>query len=117
MMVANEGTTFTVIASPPSTSPQVGLVASISGSKITCQLTGTGAESSPPLLIGSVVKIPTGRSLVFGLVSLLSRPIFDKATASERHAAAEIDLIGEMMQQGVNYNRFSRGIAFYPQLD
>ena len=37
-MVANEGTTFSVIASPTSTSPQVGVVASISGAKVVCQL-------------------------------------------------------------------------------
>ncbi len=119
-MVANEGTTFKVIESPTSTSSQVGVVASISGAKVACQLTGShelGAENSAPLLIGSVVKIPSGRSLVFGLVTQLSLPIFDNATGSERHAAAEIDLIGEMVQRGDSYSRFSRGIAFYPQLD
>ena len=114
-MVANEGTTFSVIASPTSTSPQVGVVASISGAKVVCQLGEHGGAKAAPLLIGSVVKIPTARSLVFGLVTHLSRPIFDGD--SESHAAAEIDLIGEMMQQGINYSRFSRGIAFYPQLD
>jgi uncharacterized protein len=119
-MVANEGGTLKAIESPTSTNAQVGIVASISGAKIVCQVTGNpgpDAQNSAPLLIGSVVKIPTGRSLVFGLVNQLSRPIFDNATDSKRHAAAEIDLIGEMMQRCDGYSRFSRGIAFYPQLD
>lgn len=119
-MVANEGGTFTEIEPPTSTNPQAGIVASISGARMVCQLVGNhqlGGQDSTPLLIGSVVKIPTGRSLVFGLVSQLSRPIFDHTPPGERHAAAEIDLIGEMVLRGDSYSRFSRGITFYPQLD
>ena len=119
-MVADEGSTLKVVESPASAIPQIGVVASISGTRIGCQLTANrsaGATSQPPLMIGSVVKIPTGKSLVFGLVTQLSRSLFDDTAGSEKHAAAELDLIGEMVQQGVNYSRFSRGIAFYPQLD
>src|SRR5262245_36626817 len=103
-MVANEGTIYTAVASQVSTGPQIGVVAAISGAKVTCQLGEPSEKNSVPLLIGSVVKIPTGRSLVFGLVTHLARPIFESANTTEKHAAAEVDLIGEMVQQGINYS-------------
>ena len=116
-MAVNEGLTIKTAGRQASTIPQIGIVASISGARVTCQLTELDAENAAPLVIASVVRIPTGKSLVFGLIVELSRPIFGSTMGSEGHAAAEIELIGEMIQRGENYSGFSRGIAFFPQLN
>jgi uncharacterized protein len=120
MAAGDNSPTLHVIQSPPSTSPQIGIVASISGTKLTCRLmdrSEADSDASAVVQIGSMVKIATRTSLVFGLVNELSHPLLAQIDGARSLAIAEIDLIGEMIERADSSARFSRGITLYPRLD
>lgn len=72
----------------------------------------------PPLQIGSLVKMRTPYTIVFGLVTGLSIPApSNDSRGSGEHRIIELDLLGEMpVGTGELLMSFRRGVSFFPSL-
>ena len=99
----------------------IGQVVSVSGSRVVARLTvrapGEAAHGRDDLQIGSLVKMPSAETVVFGMVRSLDIP--DMAGSDDRTEVRimEIELVGE----GVNAAdggpiEFRRGVSFFPRL-
>jgi DNA helicase HerA-like ATPase len=94
-------------------SARAGHVIAVSGSAVTAILR-PDAEGGR---IGSIVRMPTGSSDVFGMViSLKIDNAQTDATSAEKHLA-EIQLLGECLRDDKGASRgFQRGVSIYPAL-
>ena len=99
----------------------IGHVASVSGSKVA----GVLAEAESPealarlaeaVQIGALVKMPTPRATVFGIVSALSERDPAASPQGSNGRVMEIDLFGEGRPNGDASLKFQRGVSCYPGL-
>ena len=100
--------------------PTLGYVVSVSGSKATAVLVN-GAAAKPGgaggAQLGALVKIPTPRSLVFGIVNGLSIDQPSSPPAAADRKTIEVDLFGEgLMADGGGDFTFRRGVSVHPAL-
>ncbi len=97
----------------------IGRVVSVSGAQIVCLLDGdkTSVDGvTCSLEVGAMVTIPTPRATVFGLARGVSIPIPSAQGADDEMQIAEIDLVGEILNQDGAPGYFQRGISVFPTL-
>jgi DNA helicase HerA-like ATPase len=98
----------------------VGYVASVSGAKASGVLApprGAGPELDAAMQIGAVIKIPTRRSVVFGIVNGLAVRAPSSPPSPDDTRTMDIDLFGEMLVgEGGKLDIFQRGVSVYPSL-
>ncbi len=91
------------------------------GSKLMAALsqpedTGEGGAPLEGLQIGTIIKSPSRRGFVFGLVTALSMREGGVDRARDEYRIAKIDLLGEAMVGENGRLRFQRGVSIYPSL-
>ena len=100
---------------------KVGRVVAVSGSQV-ITLLETGLQDdndsdSPKLQIGTLVKLETAVSTVFGMVSGLSIPIPKQDAGDSELNIVEMELVGETMKgSGEGTPLFQRGVSIFPTL-
>ncbi len=100
----------------------VGRVVSISGSQAVILLNNKAVkklgDGNAKPDIGTVLRINTANSVIFGLVSGLSIPVPTNDDSENREVwIAEIELVGEMQKTSDGASSsFSRGVSIYPGL-
>jgi len=107
---------------------KVGHIISVTGSRVTATLVSTGPDATTArrlnsaVQIGALVKMPTGNSVAFGIVSTLSTGNPSPSPEFGEQWVAEIDLFGEyLMPEGAaqggpaDFNLL-RGVSHYPGL-
>src|SRR5579864_7698273 len=97
---------------------QIGIVISVSGFKLTCLLFGESAHGANDAAyasaqIGTLVKVPTPRSVAYGFLASLE---FEQAAGDQPMAMAVVDLLGEATSNREGKTSFARGISLYPVL-
>ncbi|MBT3808786.1 MAG: ATP-binding protein [Rhodospirillaceae bacterium] len=111
-------------ASPSSFGYPIGRVIGVSGSALQGILLPYKGEEgaavvTPDLRIGSIIKVETANSTVFGVVGLLSMadPTADALNSVRRQF--DVELLGEIPRRDPNgvERGFNRGVAVYPVLD
>jgi DNA helicase HerA-like ATPase len=100
---------------------RVGRVVAVSGSQLVTLLQPRsqdgGTDELPKLQIGTLVKLCTPRSTVYGMVSGLSIPIPKNGGGDPELNIIEIELIGEALNDPENGGgRFQRGVSIFPTL-
>ena len=100
--------------------PTLGYIVSVTGSKATAVLVN-GAAAKPDgangVQLGALVKIPTPRSLVFGIVNGLSIEQPSSPPAAADRKTIEVDLFGEGLgADGGGDFTFQRGVSVHPAL-
>jgi len=104
---------------------KVGHIVSVTGSKIMGSLVSVGpdpdasARLNEAVQIGALVKMPTARSVAFGIVSSLSTGNPSPSPSFGEQWVVEIDLFGEYVRQdGAGADGFDllRGVSIYPGL-
>jgi len=100
---------------------RVGRVVAVSGSQVITLLEKgrqDGDESdSPKLQIGTLVKLETSASTVYGMVSGLSIPIPKQDAGDTELNIIEMELVGETMKGPDEGKRpFQRGVSIFPTL-
>ncbi len=106
----------------------VGHIVSVNGAKIMGSLISVGPEPAAAarlnqaVQIGALVKMPTGRSVAFGIVSALSTGNPSPSPSFGEQWVVEIDLFGEyLLEEGDEANQehsfdLLRGVSIYPGL-
>jgi DNA helicase HerA-like ATPase len=97
---------------------QIGIIISVSGFKLTCLLfgeSGPGANDAAysAAQIGTLVKVPTPRSVAYGFLASLE---FEQTVGDQPLATAVVDLLGEATSNRDGKTTFARGISVYPVL-
>ncbi len=97
---------------------QTGIIISVSGFKLTCLLFGETAPGANDAAyaaaqIGTLVKVPTPRSVAYGFLASLE---FEQAAGDQPMAVAVVDLLGEATSNREGKTSFARGISVYPVL-
>ncbi len=100
---------------------RVGRVVAVSGSQVITLLEkGPRRDDNPDapkLQIGTLVKMETPGSTVFGMVSGLSIPIPKQDVGDTEINIVEMELVGETMNdQGEEMQPFQRGVSVFPML-
>ena len=100
---------------------KIGRVVSLSGARVICVLDGEdiGADAETPseLQMGSLVKMPSNGSTVFGMINGMSIPIPSQSSGEAEFKIVEMDLIGEVPAQTNGAPAtFRRGISAPPAL-
>ena len=100
---------------------RIGRVVSVSGSQVMVLLESDSEDGLPPsgdeLQIGSLVKMYTQTSSVFGMVSGLTIPIPSQDRTETELKMVEVELVGEALNRnGADQDTFQRGISFCPTL-
>jgi DNA helicase HerA-like ATPase len=108
-------------ASKPVHAKGVGYVIAMEGSKLMAALTQpeeAGERGAPleGLQIGTIIKVPSRRGFVFGLVTALSMREAGIDRARDEYRIAKIDLLGEAVVAEGGKLRFQRGVSIYPSL-
>ena len=111
----------TVTAEPAARPPDhLGRVVSVSGSQVVMLLEDQSRHTDrgiPTSQIGSLVKIPTAISTVYGLISGLSIPIPAVRAGEPELRVVELELVGEAVTEGNNAGAtFRRGVSVLPGL-
>ncbi len=110
---------------PQQAAHKIGLVVSVSGSRVSVILSevggaGEGTSASEPsnVQVGSIARIPTKDSMVFGMISSLrtENPSFPPGT--DEKSFLEMELLGEAMRdpESGRETAFQRGVSVYPSL-
>ena len=100
---------------------RIGRIVSVSGSQAVIQLepalkVNADGNSAVPQ-IGTLVRMATKHSSVFGIVSGLNIPVPAHDSHEPEMRILELDFIGEsIVKPGSEKARFQRGISFYPSL-
>lgn len=103
-------------------SSPIGRIVSVTGSAAIILLDSKLIETSKNFRLcpemGSVVRIDTANSVVFGLISSLSIPVpAQNDTEQDEIWIAELELVGELHRSLTDDTvRFSRGVTLYPNL-
>jgi uncharacterized protein len=96
----------------------VGQVLAVTGSQATIGLLERNGASfnDAQATVGRFLEVATGKSQLIGVITNISIEI--PAIARERgyHAAARVDLVGEIMQEPSGAPMFQRGVATYPAI-
>lgn len=101
---------------------RIGIVATVSGFKLSCILFGTETKgltgaAYERVQIGALIGIPTSSTIAFGFVDSLALQTPSTKGTSESVAIAEVELLGELVGRGRRGKPvFSRGISVYPVL-
>ena len=100
---------------------KVGRVIAVSGSQVITLLEAglqdDNDSDSPKLQIGTLVKLETAVSTVFGMVSGLSIPIPKQEAGDSELNIVEMELVGETMKgSGEGTPLFQRGVSIFPTL-
>lgn len=110
---------------PHQTSPKIGLVVSVAGSRVSVILSqGTATNSAASIRdlasvqVGAIARIPTKDSTVFGMISSLrtENPSFPPGAGEK--SFFEMELLGEAMidPKTGRETTFQRGVSIYPSL-
>ena len=95
----------------------IGRIVSIAGSQIVVVLEDQHGEEVDPPQIGSVVRMRSPDSIVFGLVTGLNIPIPAMAAGEAEMKIIEVELLGEAIGQPSGETApFLRGVSVYPGL-
>jgi uncharacterized protein len=101
----------------------IGRVVSVSGSQVICLIESrvidpiSDATPTGTVQTGGMVKIPTLRSTVYGMVRGVSMPMAGTDPAGEELKVVEIELVGEMLDEPpATAPGFQRGVSFFPAL-
>src|SRR3546814_4767944 len=92
----------------PAADFKVGHIISVTGSKVTATLVSTGPDAgsarqlNKAVQIGSLVKLPTGESIAFGIVSTLSTGNPSPSPELGEQWVVEIDLFGDRKSTRLN---------------
>src|SRR5581483_3901112 len=98
----------------PQADQLTGRIVSISGSQIIALLQNHPAGRSP-LQIGSLAKMRTPNSSVFGVVSGVNVPMPMPDAADKELQTVELELLGEIVgDEGGAPGRFQRGVSVFP---
>ncbi len=105
----------------PAPSIEIGHVTSITGSQVRGVLlhpqdAPQAQALSASVQIGSLVKLATGSSVAFGLISGLSMPRPNYPLSATDLKMVEIELLGEAVGTATGRVRFQRGVSVYPSL-
>jgi len=107
----------TLVPMRSGTSVKVGRVVSVSGAQIIALIRDPRSDSDRPaeqvVQVGSLVKICTNDTVVFGMVSGFSIPIPTQEAGDAELKIAEVDLVGEGSLDGGD---FQRGVSQFPAL-
>ena len=100
---------------------RLGRIVSVSGAQAVVQLERAAAGSARTAAkvpqIGALVRMRTGQSTVFGLVSAVKIPAPAEDASGPEMRILELDLIGEsIVRPGSDTPSFQRGVSFYPSL-
>ena len=99
---------------------QIGIVAAVSGFKISCVLFGNEAggygAAFERVQIGALIRIPTPTTVAFGFIDSLNLRNPDADRPESCVAVAEVELLGELAARSNGQVRFSRGLSVYPVL-
>jgi len=113
------GSAASPVASTGSTE-DIGWVVSVEGARATARLSETAAHNEDgrnSLQIGSLVKMRTAGTTVFGMVKGLSIPEFADSENDAEIRIMEIELVGEGIQESDDGPMvFHRGVSFCPTL-
>lgn len=101
----------------PEPDVRIGRVVSVAGSQIVA-LVSTAGDGSGELQIGSIVKMHTSETTVYGMVNGFSIPIpADEKSDQSEMKIAELDLIGEkLFRPDDTADAFQRGVSAFPAL-
>ena len=100
---------------------RIGRVVSVTGSQVVALIsdpeTANGADPPPALQIGSLVKMKTPSSIVFGMISGLDIPVPAIDSTKSEMKVAELEVVGEAVN-GANGAPpdFQRGVSVFPGL-
>lgn len=101
----------------PERPPELGRVSAMEGSKLVAVLAPpVEGERRSPLQIGGIVKFPTRKGYVFGMLTALS--INGSSVGLQDNRIAKVDLLGEAFatdREGRQFT-FQRGVSIYPAL-
>jgi DNA helicase HerA-like ATPase len=97
----------------PQAEQLTGRIVSISGAQIIALLP-SGAAHHEPLQIGTLAKMRTARSSVFGVVSGVNVPMPMPDMPEKELQTVELELLGEMPDD--SDGRFRRGVSTFPAL-
>ncbi len=98
---------------------QVGRLVSVSGSQAVALMEefDEDADGELPLQLGSVIKMPVGNDIVFGLISALSIPIPARDPKDGEMKIMEMELLGECRRDtDGKLSTFKRGLSSVPGL-
>ncbi|HUK11209.1 MAG TPA: ATP-binding protein [Stellaceae bacterium] len=102
------------------TPEQVGMVAAVSGFKLSCALFGADvsalAAAYERVQIGALIRIPTATTVAFGFIDSLNLRNPDPENPAQSLAIAEVELLGELTSRRDGSTKFSRGLSVYPVL-
>jgi DNA helicase HerA-like ATPase len=103
------------------TSQRIGRVVSLTGAQAVTLLEIDEVDAqgvlSRSLQMGSVVKIPTARSVVFGMISGLTIPMPALENGQPEGKLLELELLGEsLVDENGNLSPMRRGVSTYPAL-
>ncbi len=107
--------------SHPPAGEKIGRVVAVSGARATVLLDAAAsqmaADSPHVIQIGSLVKMPTADTMVFGMVGRLTitNPTWDEGDSETR--VVEVELVGEGVKEpGAGPMVFRRGVSYSPAL-
>jgi hypothetical protein len=99
----------------------IGRVVSVSGAQLIALLLGQGgpasADPAGAAQMGAIVKIPTARSIVYGMICGLRVPLPSAEAGANEFRLLELELLGECpIVADVSESIFSRGVSVWPSL-
>ena len=105
-------------ASDMAPSMPVGRVAFVTGSQVVAIIDDPQSPAASQLQMGALVKMQSGASVVFGVVSGLSMPLPAEEAGQKDMMTLEIELLGEVLKAGDGgLTTFRRGVSSPPQLN
>lgn len=99
----------------------IGRIVSVTGSQAVVLLDGQpaagGGAGGPRAELGTLMKVETPSSVLFGLVSALSVPVPSQKDGEPEIRVAELELVGEIIKGDADTGpSFLRGVSIYPSL-
>ncbi|MDJ0944701.1 MAG: DUF87 domain-containing protein [Kiloniellales bacterium] len=95
----------------------VARVAFVTGSQVVAIIDDPQSPAASQLQMGALVKMQTGASIVFGVVSGLSMPLPAEESGQKDMMTLEVELLGEVLKAGDGWTAFRRGVSSPPQLN
>ena len=108
-------------APAPEQNEPIGRIVSVTGSQAVVLLdretAGRDASGGQRAELGTLMKVQTPTSVLFGLVSALSVPVPSQKDGEPEIRVAELELVGEIVgRDGEGGRGFLRGVSIYPSL-
>ncbi len=101
------------------TNSKLGRIVAVAGSQAIVLLENqkpTPSRSERPGQLGTLVRMPTAISVVFGIISALDIPLPAQEPDQGELEMAEIELVGEIVERAGEGRHFRRGISIFPAL-